>query len=135
MNDEKRFAPPGYGTMSPYLIVEGAARLFDFLVGTFGGEVDDRTLEEDGTVRHGAVRIGDSMVEFAEARPEWPAAVCSIHIYVPDIDAAYARAIALGAESIHEPADMAYAERSAGVRDPTGNSWYIATYTGPGSDG
>ncbi len=131
MTAESSFTPPGYGTMSPYLIVEGADRLFDFIQGSFGGEIDDRTYDQNGAVQHGAIKIGDSMVEFSEARPEWPAFPCAIHLYVPDTDAAYARAIDNGAESLHEPADMPYGERSAAIKDPTGNCWYIATYTGP----
>ncbi len=130
MSEQQIFKPPGYGALSPYLIVEGAERLFDFLVETFGGKVDDRTLEESGVVRHGAVQIGDSMVEFTEARPDWPVSNASVHVYVPDTDATYERAIERGAESLYEPADMPYGERSAGIKDPTGNSWFIATYTG-----
>lgn len=129
---QRSFTPPGFGTVTPYLIVEGAERLFDFLVETFEGEIADRTMEEDGTVRHGAVRIGDSMVEFTEARPDWPALAGGVHIYVGNTDATYDRALANGARSLHEPADMPYGERSAGIEDPTGTQWYIATYTGGG---
>ena len=129
MND-KSFRPPGFGTASPYLIVEGAERLFDFLVETFGGVVDDRTMEEDGSVRHGAVRIGDSMIEFTEAREEWPALSAAVHIYVADADSVYARALENGASSLHPPLDMPYGERTGAVADPTGTQWYIATYTG-----
>jgi len=128
------FTPPGFGTVSPYLIVEGAERLFDFLTATFDGEVTDRTMEESGTVRHGSVRIGDSVVEFTEARDDWPALSAGIHVYVPDADAAYARALENGGTSLHEPADMPYGERAAAVQDPTGTQWYIATYTGVTDD-
>ena len=122
--------PPGYSSLTPYLIVDGAERLFDFLVRSFDGEVADRSMNEDGTVSHGAVRIGASIVEFSEARPEWPAQPSGIHVYVPDTDAAYTRAMDNGAETLYPPSEMPYGERSAGVRDPTGSSWYIATYGG-----
>ena len=121
---------PDSPPFSPYLIVEGADRLFAFLEQTFGAEQLDRTLRSDGAVEHGAVRIGDAVVEFTEAREEWPALPAAIHVYVEDTDAAYKRALESGARSLHEPADMPYGERSGAVQDPTGVQWYIATYTG-----
>lgn len=77
---------------------------------------------------HASARIGDSMIEVSDATQQWRAMASAIHLYVPDTDAAYARALGAGATTLYEPADMFYGERSAGVTDPFGNKWYIATH-------
>lgn len=119
--------PAGYHTVTPYLIVVGAERLIDFMKRAFGAEEVRRSAKLDGTLRHCQVRIGDSMVELADGNEQWKPMPCALHLYVPDTDALYSRAIAAGATSLFEPADMFYGDRSGGVVDPCGNHWYIAT--------
>jgi PhnB protein len=82
----------------------------------------------DGTVGHAEVRIGGSPVMMGEARGPWPAMPCAIYLYVNDTDAVYRRALAAGATSLMEPADQFYGDRNAGVKDPCGNFWWIATH-------
>lgn len=130
MTSGRQFTPDGYHTVTPYLTIQGAGRLIDFVRQAFGAEEIERMQRPDGTIAHAAVRIGDSIVEMAEARGEWPAMPGALHLYVPDVDATYRRALQLGATSLHEPKDMEYGERGAGLRDLAGNNWYIATYTG-----
>ena len=120
----------GFHTVTPYLIVRGAAGLIDFIVGTLGGEEVRRDLRPDGTIMNAEIRIGDSIVELAEAGDAWPAMPGGLHLYVPDTDDTYRRALAAGATTLYAPADMDYGERSAGVKDTAGNHWYIATYGG-----
>lgn len=83
---------------------------------------------------HCELRIGDSMLMVGGGGTgfAWKGATRpgAFHIYVPDCDATYARALAAEAVSIHEPTDQVYGERSATVRDEAGNHWYIATYKG-----
>ena len=83
---------------------------------------------------HCEVRIGDSMlmVGGGGAGMKWRGTPMpsAFHIYVPDCDATYARALAAGGVSVHEPVDQPYGERSGTVKDAAGNSWYIATYKG-----
>jgi len=122
--------PEGMTSVTPYLIVDGAPDLIDFLETAFDAEVLDRTDGDDGAIRHASVRLAGSIVEISDARDEWPARPGSIHLYVEDCDAAYRRAIEAGATSLFEVADMFYGERSGGVVDPQGNHWYIATHTG-----
>lgn len=119
--------PTGFHTVTPYLIVNGASRLLEFLTTVFGAQVEIRFDGPDGTIGHAALRIGDSMLEAADATPEWKAMPGSIHIYVTDVDAVYKKALAAGATSLREPADMFYGERGASVVDPFGNMWHIAT--------
>jgi len=122
-----QFRPEGFHTVNPYLVVNGAAQLLDFLTKAFGAEqVGERFKGPDGTIMHAVVRIGDSMVEVSDAPAEpMPAA---LHMYVEDTDAAYRRAMEAGADSTIEPTDMFYGDRNAGVRDLHGNDWWIGTH-------
>jgi PhnB protein len=120
--------PDGYHSVTPYVIVEGVPKLIDFLKQAFGATELHRMAEPDGTIRHAEVRIGDSVVMMGEARDQFKAMPVMIHLYVPDSDAAYKRALQAGATSITDMADQFYGDRSGGVKDPTGNSWWIATH-------
>ena len=119
--------PAGYHSVTPYLIVDGAARLIEFMKQAFGAEEIYRSPKPDGTLGHCQVRIGDSMVELADGNEQWKTMRSALHLYVPDTDAVYRQAMAAGATSLFEPADMFYGDRSGGVVDPSGNHWYIAT--------
>jgi len=125
MAKKNSFRPEGFHTVNPYLIVNGAAQLLDFLTKAFGAEqVGERFKGPDGAIMHAVVRIGDSMVEVSDAPAEpMPAA---LHMYVEDTDAAYRRAMEAGGTSLREPMTTFYGDRSAGVKDPGGNSWWIA---------
>lgn len=116
--------PDGYHTVTPYLIVQGVAKLIDFLKQAFEAEEIHRTTRPDGTIMHAVVRIGDSVVMMGEFKP-MPG---SIYLYVNDTDATYKRALQAGAASMMEPADQFYGDRNAGVKDPVGNHWWIATH-------
>jgi PhnB protein len=120
--------PDGYHSVTPYVIVEGVPKLIDFLKQAFGATELHRMAQPDGTIRHAEVRIGDSIVMMGEAGGQFKAAPVTIHLYVPDSDAAYKRALQAGATSITDMADQFYGDRSGGVKDPTGNSWWIATH-------
>jgi PhnB protein len=122
--------PQGFHTVTPYLTVRQAPELLDFLKGAFDAEELLRTTGSAGGM-HAEVRIGDSMLMIggggAWSGTPMPTA---LHLYVTDTDAAYKRALELGATSIHEPMDQNYGERSATVKDLAGNNWYIATKFG-----
>jgi uncharacterized glyoxalase superfamily protein PhnB len=121
-------------TITPYFHVDGAAGFIDFVREAFGGEETYRAPDEKGAILHASVRVGDSIIELSDSTGEFPATRQAVHIYLPDIDAAYARAIAAGASSIREPANQFYGDREGSVRDPFGNSWYIATHVEDVSD-
>jgi len=105
------YVPDGFTRVTPYLTVNGAQKLLDFLVAVFDARVVDRAEQPDGKLARAAVRIGDSTIELSEAAGKWGPMPGAIHIYVPD-----------------EPMEMDYAERASAVRDPFGNNWYIATH-------
>jgi PhnB protein len=123
----ERYKPEGFSTVTPYLIVTGADRLIEFLKTTFEAQEKLRVPTDDGKIMHAEVRIGDSPVELADSTDRYPPMRASLHVYVPDCDAVYARAIKAGGTVINEPMDQPYGERSGGVLDPFGNQWWIAT--------
>ena len=77
---------------------------------------------------HADLKIGDSHVMLGEASDQHPAMPAMMHLYVPNVDAVYQRALAAGGTSAMEPADQFYGDRGGGVKDPSGNHWYIATH-------
>lgn len=118
----------GFHSITPYLISAGAARLIDFMKQAFDAEETFRMPAPEGTIMHAEVRIGDSVIELSDGSPQYPPSPTSLHIYVPDADAVYRRSMSAGAASLFEPADREYGDREAGIRDPSGNHWYIATH-------
>jgi uncharacterized glyoxalase superfamily protein PhnB len=111
--------------VTPYITVQQPAELIDFVTEAFGGIEHFRATGSAGGM-HAEVSIGDSVVMIggAEHIESMPTA---IHLYVPDVDQAYERALNAGAKSLMPVADQPYGERSGGVEDSQGNRWYIAT--------
>jgi len=122
------YRPRDHNVVSPYLVVEGAARLLDFMKHTFGAQELHRMAMPDGTVRHAEARIGDTVIMLGEASTEAPVRPAMLHVYVPDADAVYRRALDAGARSLREPSDQFYGDRTGGVQDPFGNQWWMATH-------
>jgi len=119
--------PPGYRTVTPYIVASDGDAMLAFAKNAFGAEETFRAI-------HGETRIGDTMLMMGGGIPgkafHAKPATAALHIYVHDTDAAYKRALQAGATSISEPQDHEYGERGAGVKDPFGNHWYIATRKG-----
>jgi uncharacterized glyoxalase superfamily protein PhnB len=120
--------PDGSHTVTPYLVVEGIPRLIEFLKQAFGAQEEYRMPRPDGGVAHAEVKIGDSKVMMGAPMGDFKAKPCSLYLYVEDVDAVYQRALQAGGTSVREPADQFYGDRSAGVIDPCGNYWGIATH-------
>lgn len=121
--------PDGYHTVTPYLIVNGVPRLLDFLQQAFGATELIRAPRPDGSIMHAEVAIGDSRVMMGEPPASSPSMPGCVHLYVVDTDALYHLALQAGATSLREPTDQFYGDRMAGVQDPLGNHWWIATHT------
>jgi len=128
MADKPHYIPNGFTAVTPYLIVNGASELLEFMKNVFGAEETYCMRDDDGKVRHASARINGAMVELADAGGPWTPIPAALHIYVEDPDAVYQRALDAGATSIHPPADQFYGERSGGVVDPSGVTWYIAAH-------
>ena len=119
--------PDGVSRVSPYLIVKDVIKTIDFLKEVFGAEEIERMTLPDGTVNHGSVRIGDSVIMMG-ANPQSPPMPAMLYVYVEDTDSTYKRAIKAGGESIMEPVNQFYGDRNAAVKDSDGIQWWIATH-------
>jgi len=121
--------PDGYHTITPYFAVRDAAKLMDFLKRAFDAEEVDKLAMPDGTVMHGQMKVGDSMVMIGHVPPDanYPLMPAMLYMYVKDADAAYRKAMQAGGKSVMEPIDQFYGDRSGAVEDPAGNQWWLAT--------
>ena len=122
--------PEGLRSVQPYLHLREAHKMIPFLEAVFGAEALGVHKSPEGAVMHATIRIGNATLEIDEAHGEFQPMPCHLHVYVPDTDAVYARALQAGATSIEPPRDAPYGDRAAGVKDVWGNSWFIATYLG-----
>jgi PhnB protein len=127
--------PAGYHSVTPAIIVRGAADAIDFYKRAFGAEEVHRMAGSDGKIMHAEIRIGDSVVMLGDENPEWGLSsplstgvpTGSLHLYVDDADAAVERAIRAGA-TVSQPVDDAFwGDRYGKVADPFGHQWGIAT--------
>ena len=127
--------PPGYHTVTPYLVAQDANAVIEFVKKTFAGEELFRAVGSAGGY-HCEVRVDDSMLMIGGggAGVSWKGESMpgAFHVYVRDCDAAYQRALQAGGKSLQAPADQEYGERTASVIDTEGNHWYIATYKDSG---
>lgn len=119
--------PASYSTVSPYLIVEGASGTIEFLTTVFGAVELRRYPDDDGRLVHAEVRIDDTVVMLADGVEAWPPLPAHVHVYVPDVDATYRRALEAGATSVQEPVRKDDPDKRGGVKDPGGTTWWIAT--------
>jgi PhnB protein len=122
------FRRPNFPNIAPYFLVDGAPRFIDFLVAAFEGTERIRVPRPDGSIMHAEVAIGNSVIELGDANEQYPQRSMTTHLYVPDADATFARALQAGASSIYAPTDdHPSGDRWGAATDPFGNTWYIAT--------
>ena len=126
--------PDGFQQLIPYLVAPRVPQLIEFLKQSFGATEGRISKRPDGVIMHAQLRIGDSAVMMAEANEQFPPLPCALYLYVQDTDAAYERAIKAGGTSLMKPCDQFYGDRNAGVKDPSGNQWWIATHIEDVSD-
>lgn len=119
--------PPEYGSVTPYLVVDGAAGLIDFAKQSFGAQEIMRMPGPGGTIGHAEMRIGERVVMLADAGPDNPARTAALVLYVNDCDATYRKALEAGAVKEMEPEDQFYGDRRGGV-GAFGVSWWIHTH-------
>lgn len=128
--------PDGYHTVTPYLVIDGAAAAIEFYKNAFGATELFRMAQPNGKVGHAEIKIGDSPIMLADENPKMgargPKAIggcpITIMLYVEDVDALYARAIAAGARPDRPIQNQFYGDRSGSVDDPFGYKWHIATH-------
>jgi uncharacterized glyoxalase superfamily protein PhnB len=120
--------PDGYHTITPYLTVADAAAQVEFVKQAFNATVKELIESKEGGVSHAEVVIGDSIIMVGQANDPAQARPGMLYLYVEDTDALYLQALSAGATSLMEPANQFYGDRNAGVSDPNGNQWWIATH-------
>jgi len=128
--------PAGYHTLTPYLIVSGAAQAIDFYKRVFGASERMRMPGPNDTIAHAEIKIGDSLLMLADEMPGMDfksaasigASSVALLVYVEDVDACAARAVAAGATQIRPVADQFYGDRSGTYKDPFGHLWTISTH-------
>ena len=120
------YVPKGFGTVTPYIFVNGADNFSDFLVRAFNGVEKGRTVRPDGVIANLQIEIGTSMIMSSEASEQYPAMPSAYYIYVENADSAMNQAILAGAVLEMDVADMRYDDRQGGVKDPFGNIWWIS---------
>ncbi|MEL7002510.1 MAG: VOC family protein [Bacteroidota bacterium] len=121
------YRPEGFGTVSPYLMVENPQELIDFLKDAFYAEELERTINpNNGDIANVILKIGGSCFMISQGRDQFIPMRTSFYLYVDDVDEMHKRAVAHGAEESFPPADMDYEDRQSGVIDPSGNYWWIS---------
>ena len=128
--------PEGCHSVQPYMMFNECAKAMEFYAQAFGAREVLCMKDKDGRVQHAEMELGDSRMMMAdESEPAQAFAVkhyggspVSLLFYTEDTDAMYARALAAGASSLRAPADQPYGDRMAGIEDPFGYKWYIATH-------
>lgn len=136
MNAKVNYIPSGYHTLTPYLVVNGAARAIEFYTQVFGATEVLRMPDPGGRIMHAEIQIGDSRVMLADEFPEWDArgpqsiggTPVGLALYFPDCDAVVARAVAAGATLQRPVQDQFYGDRSGTLIDPFGHKWTVATH-------
>lgn len=126
--------PDGYHSVTPYLIVRGAAQAIEFYKKSFGATELMRFPGPNGTIAHAEIKIGDSPVMLADEGPEHKSpqsageSSVGLMIYVPDVDKVFNQAVAAGAKSTRAVQDQFYGDRSGNLTDPFGHKWTISTH-------
>jgi len=120
--------PAGYRTLTPGCTLSGAAKAIERYQQVFGAKVRTRLDAPDGTVAHAELELGDSLLMLGEATPEHPPHGARLMMYVADVDAVFAKAVAAGF-TVKEPVQvMFWGDRTGRVLDQHGNEWYLATH-------
>lgn len=132
------YVPEGYNSITPYLIIKGAAQAIDYYKKVFGATVVVRMDGPGGLVGHAELQIGDSRFMLADENPGMGvghssastigASPVSLYLYIPDVDKVVQRAVAEGAKIVKPVQDQFYGDRSGFIQDPYGHFWGIATH-------
>jgi PhnB protein len=130
------YIPKGYNTVTPYLVIKGAAKAIDYYKNVFGATVVVRMDGPDGKVGHAELQIGDSRIMLADENPSMGnrsaesigASPVSLYVYLPDCDKVVDKAVAEGAKILKPVQDQIYGDRSGFIQDPFGHLWGVATH-------
>ena len=119
------YKPEGYNSVSPYLIVDGAEHTIRFLEQAFDVRELRRFAAPDGGIMHAEVRIDDTVIMLGDSGPGFPPVGAHVHVYVPNVDATYQKALEAGATAVRPPDQKGDDDKRGGVKDPGGTTWWI----------
>ena len=136
MTQSPNSVPPGYHTVTPYLLIKGAGKAIEFYKKAFCATEVFRLPGPNESIGHAEIKVGDSRIMLADEYPEMGfvgpqtlnGSSVYIHLYVEDVDAVFDRAIHAGAKTLRPVEDQFYGDRSGSLVDPFGHVWYIATH-------
>lgn len=138
MSKANSYIPQGYNTITPYIVIKGAAKAIEYYKKVFGAAEVVRMNSPDGKVGHAELQIGNSRIMLADENPKMGqgytsattlgASPVSLYVYLPDVDRVIERAVAEGAKILRPVEDQFYGDRSGFIQDPFGHLWGIATH-------
>lgn len=126
-----QFRPEGFPAISPYAVLDDPEASLTFIETLFGGTRMSVLKDDEGRIRHAAIRIGDAVLMIGQSSREWPATATHLHFYMPDVDDIWSRALSLGATRVQEPMRREDGDYRGGFRDPGGITWWIACMGAP----
>ena len=124
---EHPIPPEGYRAITPYFTVADADGFMEFLSKIFGATQIKLDRYDDGRVQHARMKIGASIIMLNQSSDDYPANTSQMHLYVGDVDATFQNALAHGASPLMQPNLRPHGDRMAGIKDPSGNIWWLAT--------
>ena len=138
MADKVSYIPKDYNSVTPYLVVRGAAQAIDYYKKVFGATEIVRMPGPDGKIGHAEIKIGNSQIMLADENPSMGAGYTSadtiggspvsLYVYLPNVDDVVKRATTEGAKLLKPVQDQFYGDRSGFIQDPFGHLWGIATH-------
>ena len=130
--------PKGYNTVTPYLVIKGAAKAIEYYKKVFGATEVVRMPGPNGTIGHAELKIGDSMIMLADENPSMGqghvsattvgGSPVSLYVYLKDVDKVFERAVAEGAKVLKPVQDQFYGDRNGFLQDPFGHLWGVSTH-------
>lgn len=128
MSEPQNSTPAGYTSVAPWVVTDDTGAFLDFVAAAFDGEELARVATEDGSIGHGEIRVGDTVVLAFDRRPEWPVLPSLLRVWVPDADAAFAKALAAGGQIVTDLSNSAFGQRGGRIKDPFGNIWWVVSH-------
>ncbi|MET9655495.1 VOC family protein [Streptomyces sp. NPDC006510] len=127
MPEQTNTTPEGYTTVAPWVVTDDTGAFLDFVSQAFGGEELARVSTEDGSIGHGEIRVGDTVVLAFDRHAAWPTMPSLLRLFVADADEAFSRAVAVGGQVVTSLVDDAFGQRGGRIKDPFGNIWWVVS--------
>ncbi|HZF91542.1 VOC family protein [Streptomyces sp.] len=128
MPEQTGSTPQGYTTVAPWVVTDDTGAFLDFVTQVFGGTELARVPTEDGSIGHGEIRVGDTVVLAFDRRADWPALPSLLRVFVADADETFSRALSAGSQVVTSLSDNAFGQRGGRIRDPFGNIWWVLSH-------